>query len=143
MSCQQGDIFCRECALANILAQKKELKRANKARQDAERQAAQRAAAKDDEERARALRDFEMTQAGMSGTSKTTATEDPARDRTETTGTELVVADKNSGSVKRKFALDEDDVDRSTKEDRSKARKALDDEKVCYYSSLHKARIIV
>ncbi len=38
--------------------------------------------------------------------------------------------------VKRKFELDEDEMLKSAKEERAKARKALDDEKVFFRSSI-------
>lgn len=133
VSCQRGDIFCRECALANILAQKKELKRADKARRNAEDQAFQKAALEEEENRARAVHDFEMTQAGISTAGKTgsiKSTDETPRGDSQLTGDELVVANKDGGT-KRKFALDEDEVDRNAREDRAKARKAIEDEKVC------------
>lgn len=152
VSCQRGDIFCRECALANILAQKKELKRADRARRNAENEAAQKTALEEEEDRARAIRDFEMTQAGLtvaskeSKKSKPTSTEptgDIPRNVSQPIGNELVVAtkDKDAVGVKRKFTLDEDEVDRNARQDKAKARKAIEDEKVCIYTLLL-ARII-
>ena len=149
VSCQRGDVFCRECALANILAQKRELKRAEKARKHAEEEAARRAALLDEEDRARAIRDFEMTQAGMDVAGKTSVASARAEAPPEiskapeeapaaiTAGNELVLANKNAGT-KRKFSLDEDEVDRNSREDKAKARKAIEDEKV----STHHANLL-
>ncbi|KAK3179591.1 hypothetical protein K4F52_009008 [Lecanicillium sp. MT-2017a] len=123
VSCQRGDIFCRECALANILTQKKELKRAEKARKNAELECAKARAAEDEEDRERAVRDFELTQAGLSnGTAngKKPTTEEP---RPLPTGA-LAIEGK-----KRKFELDEAELERIAQEDRTKARKAIEDEK--------------
>lgn len=127
VSCQRGDIFCRECALANMLAQKKDMKRAEKARRQAELDTASAQAANDDEDQRRAIRDFELTQAGFSS----------ARG-----GTKTIPADEKKDakiddtlritSGKRKFELDADELDRIAKDDRAKARKAIDDEKVDY-----------
>ena len=70
MSCSShGHLFCRECAVTNLLAQNKELKRLKKE--------AERRRLEDDEERdmedaekkARDLENFERVQAGMRGTS--------------------------------------------------------------------------
>lgn len=66
VACAHGDIFCRECALTNILAQKKEIKRAEKAREHEEREAQEEKARRDAEAQERAIREFELTQAGLS-----------------------------------------------------------------------------
>lgn len=120
VSCQRGDIFCRECALANILAQKKEMKRAEKAKKMAELEQAKMQAVNDDEDHRRAVRDFELTQAGFSGSRAALTSDKP-----ESTDEIL----KFTGA-KRKFELDADELDRIAKEDRAKARKAIEDEKV-------------
>ncbi|KAK4064279.1 uncharacterized protein Triagg1_9075 [Trichoderma aggressivum f. europaeum] len=123
VACPRGDIFCRECALENLLAQKKELKRAEKARQNAEKEAARIRAIGDDEERERAIRDFELTQAGLtnnhgSGKQRSSAAAESEKEE----------ATVRAGS-KRKFALDADELDRIAENDKAKARKAIDDEK--------------
>ncbi|ATY59495.1 zinc finger containing [Cordyceps militaris] len=79
VSCLGGDIFCRECALANMLAQKQDIKRADKARRQAERDTARAQAAHDDEDQRRAVRDFELTQAGLSGSARPAAERDAAK----------------------------------------------------------------
>ncbi|UKZ78108.1 hypothetical protein TrVFT333_005842 [Trichoderma virens FT-333] len=121
VACPRGDIFCRECALENLLAQKKELKRVEKARQNAEKEAARIRAIGDDEERERAIRDFELTQAGLTGNSGKPSSSTAAENEKEE-------ASVRAGS-KRKFALDADELDRIAENDRAKARKAIDDEK--------------
>ncbi|KAL3959089.1 hypothetical protein ACCO45_007251 [Purpureocillium lilacinum] len=130
VSCPRGDIFCRECALANLLTQKKELKRAEKARRDAELEAEKQRAAEDDEDRERAVRDFEMTQAGLS-TARKQKQEQPQQ-QTAANGT--APQDESSTAVvhvgsKRKFELDQDELQRIVREDKLKARKAIEDEK--------------
>lgn len=148
VACPKGDVFCRECALANILAQKKELKRAEKARKALSEEDARKAAAEDEEDRARAIRDFEMTQAGLevkltarmsfqeTAPQKGAAT-DTQRPKLLTDGQhtndQLIVADKGANGTKRKFALDEHEVDANEKNDKAKARKAIEDEKVRLY----------
>ncbi|PNY24238.1 Zinc-finger of nitric oxide synthase-interacting protein, partial [Tolypocladium capitatum] len=123
VSCPHGDIFCHECALENIVTQKKELKRAEKGRHDAELEAERTKAIEDDEDRERAIRDFEMTQAGLSANRITAAVSIPdARDEPS----DAVVL--HAGS-KRKFALDDDELRRIATEDKVKARKAIEDEK--------------
>lgn len=125
------------------MAQKKELKRAERARQNAEREAARIRAIEDEEERARAVRDFELTQAGLltNGVATTTTNNDAshssikmikaaspsvAAGESAKKGDALVV---HAGS-KRKFSLDADELDRIAENDKAKARKAIEDEKV-------------
>lgn len=106
MACLLGDIFCRECALNNILAQKKEIKRLEKTRENEEKDAAEDKARQDEEAQARAVKEFELVQAGF--------------DVRET-------GERITGE-KRKVPPDEDDL--GGQEDRVKARKANGEEKV-------------
>ncbi|KAF4510411.1 hypothetical protein G6O67_002299 [Ophiocordyceps sinensis] len=125
VACLRGDIFCRECALANVLAQKKEMKRADRARREAKQEAEQARAMEDDEERDRAIRDFELTQAGLSSANK--------RSKSAPKSTPNVQDEPSSALVlvgwKRKFALDEDQVSHIAREDKTRARKAIEEEK--------------
>ncbi|KND92641.1 Nitric oxide synthase-interacting protein [Tolypocladium ophioglossoides CBS 100239] len=123
VSCPHGDIFCRECALENLVTQKKELKRAEKGRRDAELEAERIKAIEDEEDRERAIRDFEMTQAGLSANKKKTALSIIAARDIPSDAVVLHAASK------RKFALDEDELRRIATEDRIKARRAIEDEK--------------
>jgi nitric oxide synthase-interacting protein len=126
MSCPQGDVFCRECALGNILAQKKEIKRAEKARQREEREAEEARGKEDDEARERAVREFERVQMGLE-VKVGSAGKIVGRE-----GGKVVVEEEVGGKrgEKRKFELDEDELLRIAREERAKARKAIDDEKV-------------
>lgn len=123
VACQQGDIFCRECALANLLAQKRELRRAKKARRDADSEAGRIEALKSEEDNERSVRDFELIQAGLSSADS------------QTGYNAIVASDSPSGpplpsGSKRKFVLDEEEVKRVSREDKIKARKAIEAEKV-------------
>ncbi|KAK4192098.1 hypothetical protein QBC35DRAFT_263374 [Podospora australis] len=147
VSCAQGDIFCRECALSNILAQKKEIKRAEKTREQEEREAQEEQARQDAEAQLRAIKDFELTQAGLSlkngagsggngrPTTRTTSTTSttPAITQTPSTlGRESSNASEGDSlkkGEKRKFSLDDDELARIAAEERAKARKVLDSEK--------------
>ncbi|KAJ2968286.1 hypothetical protein NUW58_g10254 [Xylaria curta] len=70
VSCVHGDIFCRECALSNILAQKKEIKRLEKVKDQEDAEAREQQARLDAEAQERAVREFEMTQNGLDWTWK-------------------------------------------------------------------------
>lgn len=128
--------------MANILAQKKELKRAEKHRKNAEREAALNEEEREEEDQRRAVRDFEMTQAGLDVTPKPSSNHNGSRWSSSTTranenespqpsatGSELVLA-RESGGTKRKFELDEDELESAARADKTRARKAIEDEKV-------------
>ncbi|KUI64688.1 hypothetical protein VM1G_00233 [Cytospora mali] len=123
VACPEGDIFCRECALNNILAQKKEIKRMEKVREHEEREAAEQRKRQEEEAQARAVKEFEMTQAGF----------DVARGRAgeapDGRGAAAAGSDDAKRGEKRKFALDEDEVTRNAEDDRAKARRAIEDER--------------
>jgi nitric oxide synthase-interacting protein len=107
------------------LAQKKELKRGEKTRQNAEKEAARIRAVGDEEDRERAIRDFEMTQAGL--TNSTTSKRPISNAAAESENEEQAIV--RAGS-KRKFALDADELGRIAENDKARARRAIDDEKV-------------
>ncbi|KAH8889315.1 ENOS interacting protein [Thozetella sp. PMI_491] len=125
VSCTHGDIFCRECALSNILAQKKEIKRLAKAKEQEERNGNEEKARQDAEAQGRAVRDFELTQAGFDLRQGRKGA--PAENERPGAGSP---GSRESGrGEKRKFSLDEDEVARIAIEERAKARKQLDEEK--------------
>lgn len=76
---------------------------------------------KAEEERERSVRDFEKTMMGMEGTAK----------KINGNATTHEQRDSEGRGVKRKFELDAEEVMKNTKEERAKARKAIEDEKVC------------
>ena len=76
-----------------------------------------------EEEKGRAVEDFERVMMGMEGGVKKT----PTATQAETEGEAGI---KGGRGVKRKFELDEDEVLKNAMEERVKARKALDAEKV-------------
>lgn len=126
VSCSHGDIFCRECALANILAQKKEIKRLEKSRERELSEAEELAAKDDDEAKQRAVNEFERVQMGLE------AKVGPGRNITGRENGRVMVEEDVPGEKrgeKRKFELDEDELLRIAREERTKARKAIDEEK--------------
>ncbi|KAI0122198.1 ENOS interacting protein [Daldinia grandis] len=136
VSCVHGDIFCRECALSNILAQKKEIKRVEKVREQGEREALEERARQEEEARERAVREFEMTQIGLDAKTRSTSTskdDNTARkgsiDNRDQSSTPTAVESSNGSGRKRKFEIDAEELVRIAQEDRAKARKAIDEEK--------------
>ncbi|KAI1479001.1 ENOS interacting protein [Daldinia eschscholtzii] len=136
VSCVHGDIFCRECALSNILAQKKEIKRLEKLREQEEREALEEKARQEEEARERAIREFEMTQIGLDAKARSSSTQkdyNTARkgstDSHDQSSTPAATETSNSNGKKRKFEIDAEELVRIAQEDRAKARKAIDEEK--------------
>ncbi|KAM5345553.1 hypothetical protein ACJ41O_011414 [Fusarium nematophilum] len=128
VSCRRGDIFCRECALANIIAQKKDIKRAEKVRHNANEEAARAKAEEDAQDRDRAIEDFELTQAGLDRKRKgNTPATDIGHDNAPSPSGEASAL--SLVGTKRKFVLDQDELDRIALEDKVKARKAIEEEK--------------
>ncbi|RYP78297.1 hypothetical protein DL770_006896 [Monosporascus sp. CRB-9-2] len=127
-----GDLFCRECALSNILSQKREAKRLERARELEVRETRDARARADEEARERAVREFEMVQNGLDvkGRAKAGKPDDDADDRTPRNGGNGGDNDNDRRPGKRKLALDADELARAAaEEDRRKARRLLDAER--------------
>ena len=129
VSCSHGDIFCRECALNNILSQKKDIKRVEKIRDREEREAEEDRSRNEDEARDRAVQEFEKVQMGLEANVGGPASGRKIVGREDgKISVEEDVIDGKRGE-KRKFELDEEELLRIAREERSRARKAIDDEK--------------
>ncbi|KAB5569980.1 hypothetical protein GE09DRAFT_692243 [Coniochaeta sp. 2T2.1] len=131
VSCLHGDLYCRECALSNILAQKKEIKRLEKALQQEEREQLEAKARQDAEAQELAIREFELTQAGLDvKAAKGSARAQSIQEHTPTVHSPTPEANgAEKRGEKRKFSLDPDEVERIAEEERAKARRAIEDEK--------------
>ncbi|KAI4126987.1 MAG: hypothetical protein LQ338_003442 [Usnochroma carphineum] len=121
-----GDIFCRECIVSNLLAQRKEIKRLEKEEGRRKREVEDEEKGKMEEEKERSVREFERTMMGLEGR------EGRSNGTTATTTDERRDIEVGRG-VKRKFELDEEEMVKNAKEERAKARKAIEDEKVIPY----------
>lgn len=130
VSCSHGDIFCRECALSNILSQKKEIKRLEKAKEKEVKESLESRELDEAEAKERAVQDFERIQMGLEAKlgGKSSGQKIVEREDGKILVEEDVVGSKRG--EKRKFELDEDELLRIAREERTKARKAIDDEKV-------------
>lgn len=117
--------------MSNILSQKKEIKRLEKARGKQEEDAEGDREREDAEAKARAVEDFERVQMGLEAKLKGSLSDQKIVGREG--GKDIVEEDVVGGKrgEKRKFELDEEELLRIAREERSKARKAIDDEKVC------------
>lgn len=117
-----GDVFCRECAVSNLLAQGKEIKRLKKDDERRQKESQEEELERGEEEKGRAIEEFERTMMGLEGGAKKVG---------KASGSAVEEMERSDGrGVKRKFELDEDEMLKNVKNERAKARKALDDEKV-------------
>lgn len=126
VACPHGDIFCRECALSNILAQKKDIKRLEKVKEREMAEAEEVTAKEEEEARQRAVEEFEKVQMGLE------AKVGGGRSIFGREDGKIVVEENVQGGrrgEKRKFELDEEELLRIVQEERAKARKAIDEEK--------------
>lgn len=89
----------------------------DRAREQEEREAQEDQARRGLEEQSRAVQEFELTQAGLDSQRR------KSRAQVEDGG-------GSTRGEKRKFSIDEDEVLRIASQERSKARRAIDDEKV-------------
>ena len=122
VSCDHGDIFCRECAVTNLLAQKKEVKRLARTRERLKQELLDEAARHKQETDQRAIDDFELLQSGFAPQLSSTANEKHTSSlHTATSETEIGNLRKDSG--KRKHILSEAASEEMPTEDRAKARK--------------------
>lgn len=111
--------------MSNLLAQGKEIKRLKKEDEQRQREAEEIESARGAEEKERAIEQFERTMTGLEGGDKKGAKNGGVR-RNEEESQQV-----ERRGVKRKFELDEDELLKNAKEERAKARRDLDDEKVC------------
>lgn len=130
VSCTHGDLFCRECALSNIVAQKREIKRLRQRRELEAQEHTEEEARREAEARERAVREFELSQQGFD-------VRPAARDRPRPPGApapssipaaEGTPASGGGAGAKRKFEMDDEELLRIAASDRAKARKALEDD---------------
>jgi nitric oxide synthase-interacting protein len=132
--CPQGDLFCRECAMTNLLAQRKEMRRLEKARERQIIEEDDQRIRDDEQARLRAVEDFEAVQAGLSAKVGAGSTIVGRQD-----GKIVVEQEQDSHTnkaTKRKFEIDEEELKRIASEDRTKAKKTLEDERIASKSHL-------
>ncbi|KAF8317897.1 hypothetical protein DL93DRAFT_479799 [Clavulina sp. PMI_390] len=115
VACQRGHIYCRECALSDLLSQKKDIKRHQAkleamAREEEEQKAQARLAARE-----RVVQDFEKRHLGLGSTSKKAASTEDAEPS----------ADAPRGT-KRKFDFDQEAVDKAADEAEAAALRQIE-----------------
>jgi nitric oxide synthase-interacting protein len=126
-------MFCRECAMNNLLSQRQEIKRLEREMEKGKDEEKDQEEREDEAARERAIKEFELVQMGLnvkSGANSTIV----GREGGKVVVEEEQVQEGARKGVKRKFELDEEELLRIAKEERTKYKKELDDEKVCRYT---------
>ena len=122
--------------MSNLLAQGKEIKRLKKDDERRQREMEEVELERGEEEKERTIAQFEKTMMGLEGGEK------KKNNGTSGISEEIRGRDREGKGVKRKFELDEEEMLKNAKEERAKARKVLEEEKVQLtplipYNSLH------
>lgn len=121
-----GHLFCRECALSNLLAQNKELKRLKREAEQRKLEDSEEKEIEDAEAQARAVEEFEKVQAGLSVRSSSGLGERIVGRKDGKVTIEQDVEGGNKG-VKRKLEIDEAELkDLANANNSSKNRKKGD-----------------
>jgi len=131
-----GDLFCRECAVENLLSQHKEIKRMQAELDRRRGEEGEERRRGEEEVRGRSVREFELLQMGLEvgGGRKGRVVDEVEEEVVGETEGRGGGAGKNK---KRKFELDEEELLRIAREERTKARLLLNDEKVLPPLTLH------
>lgn len=113
-----GDLFCRECAINDLLAQRQEIKRLERERDDAKKRIAEDDKRTLDEARRKELEEFELVSMGLEAGKKRRA------------------AEEDGGSLNSKrqkaFERDEEERRRGVEAEGERLRDELKKEKVCF-----------
>ncbi|EMD93058.1 hypothetical protein COCC4DRAFT_139442 [Bipolaris maydis ATCC 48331] len=128
--CSQGDLFCRECALTNLLAQKNEMKRLERLNEQQKLEEEENKLREEEEARLRAVEEFELVQQGLSfkaGSSAKMVGREGGKIVVEEEQ-DLKAAGQGRGT-KRKFEIDEEELKRIANEEQRKAKRNLDEER--------------
>lgn len=162
VACPQGDLFCRECVVENLLAQRKEIKRMqtelDRRMQDDEEQRM----LEEEEAKQKAVKDFELLQMGLEIRNSRQQQQQAERRNIVGKAPPRVVGrengkivleedveasgrvgsgggddDSGDGGTKRKFELDEEELMRLARDERKKAKAALAEEKACGVRTSH------
>jgi nitric oxide synthase-interacting protein len=121
-----GDLFCRECIMENLLSQRQEIKRFEKELERKRQDEEEAEILEDEAVQERAVREFELVQMGLSVAKPGSVANIVGREN----GKVVVVEKKGE---KRKFELDEEELIEIARADREKAKRALTEEKVRTY----------
>ncbi|KAJ5669019.1 hypothetical protein N7462_010089 [Penicillium macrosclerotiorum] len=122
-----GDLFCRECAINDLLAQRQEIKRLERERDDAKKRLAEDEAHMLEEARAKDLREFELISMGLEaatkGGRKRKADEESALAAFKAREVEV------NGVRKKVFEMDEKEMARVARDEQERLKREMKREK--------------
>ncbi|KAF8466639.1 hypothetical protein BDZ91DRAFT_772070 [Kalaharituber pfeilii] len=129
-------IFCRECAMENLLTQRKEIKRLQKELELRIKEDEEQRAREEEEAKQRAIRDFELLQMGLElrnsnkQTGPNVEQKIVGRENGKLIMEELVTeGEAGEKGKKRKFELDEEELLRIAREERQRKKIEITEEK--------------
>ncbi|OJJ67380.1 hypothetical protein ASPBRDRAFT_135848 [Aspergillus brasiliensis CBS 101740] len=141
-----GDLFCRECAISDLLAQRQEIKRLEKERDEAKKRLAEEEERALDEARTRELREFELVSMGLDAAAKknngsSQSQNDDSSKKRKADTTEALAAFKArevevDGKRKKVFELDDKEMARIAREEQERLKNELKKEKESNKSAL-------
>ncbi|KAJ5986399.1 hypothetical protein N7451_010764 [Penicillium sp. IBT 35674x] len=125
-----GDLFCRECAINDLLAQRQEIKRLEREREDAKKRIAEDDKLVLEEAKRKELADFELVSMGLEAGAKGAK----AGTKRKAEESEAVAAFKArevvvDGKRKKIFELDEAEMKRISREEQERLKEELKKEK--------------
>ncbi|KAH8153090.1 uncharacterized protein LAJ45_02677 [Morchella importuna] len=150
VSCDHGDLFCRECAVENLLSQHKEIKRMQAELDRRIKEEEEERERGDEEAKERAVKDFELLQMGLEIRTRSERELNPraifGMGPPKVVGREggKIILEEHEGDEeaaeagaeeegkrgkKRKFELDEEELMRLAREERQKAKIHINNEK--------------
>ena len=134
-----GDLFCRECAISDLLAQRQEIKRLEKERDEAKKRLAEEEERALEEARTRELHDFELVSMGLEAAKKNGTQNDELSRKRKAETTEALAAFKArevevDGKRKKVFELDEKEMAKMAREEQERLKDELKREKVVFSS---------
>lgn len=150
-------IFCRECAFASLLAQKKEIKRSEREKEASAAELAEVKALEDEAAQIRAVEDFERVQMGLEAKHTTggqrraesASTQAPpaakmltqngegSRGNGHETSKKATVDEDDPEASKRSFDLSAADIQRTAAADQERAHQSINDEKAAAAQKRH------
>jgi nitric oxide synthase-interacting protein len=136
-----GDLFCRECAINDLLAQRQEIKRLEKEREEARKRIAEDEERMLDEARRRDLRDFELGEMGLQGGRKRKASGSREGEREKEREEEPVKAREVEvdGARRRVFEVGGKEMVRVAREEEERLKREVKNEKVWIWQLVYRA----
>lgn len=128
VSCPHGDLFCRECAVENLLAQRKEIERIKKSEKQRLKEEEEQKEREREEAERRAVEEFERVQQGLEA--RGVKGRVVGREGGKVTVEEEVEEGEGGKRGKRKFELDEGELRRVAQEEDRRVRAKISEEKV-------------